>query len=155
MEFNYFETLINMVNSKKASKYLHFLMFLYDFPFISIMPMDDNRRKDGLCLRQRLGFSDLSDCSWLEMLIALAERCEAEMADVGENRTWFWFWLIIDYMFSVPVNDVHFDEETVKMTLNGIQEHRISINSNRPELAKEEIWTQAMALLNEYIEKMS
>jgi len=68
--------------------YQKLLRHLHNIDFQYMLPMDGNRAEDGIDLRYRFGYEkeyegstiasylDNSPCSVLEMLIALAFRCE-------------------------------------------------------------------------------
>lgn len=87
----------------KLVNHLHRIAFYYS------IPMDANRAEDGINLRYRFGYErshhdaviarylDDSPCSVLEMMIALAIRCEEQIMedpDIG-NRTGEWFWSMV------------------------------------------------------------
>ena len=110
----YFRWLIDKLDSKMVRKYSSLLMHLFNDTFVENekVPMDVNRARDGVALRKRFvsehsefGDSELEsiiyeDCSWLEMLVALAERIDDQMMfdmNLG-NRTNTWFWIIIEQM---------------------------------------------------------
>ena len=110
----YFRWLIDKLDSKMVRKYSSLLMHLFNDIFVENekVPMDVNRARDGVALRKRFvsehsefGDSELEsiiyeDCSWLEMLVALAERIDDQMMfdmNLG-NRTNTWFWIIIEQM---------------------------------------------------------
>lgn len=78
-------------------------------PFKDIVPNDDNRAKDGMCLRERYSLDYHNDelyyersviepdsCSLLEMMVALAIRIEYQMMENGKrDRTDYWFWTMV------------------------------------------------------------
>jgi len=91
--------------------------------FIFSIGLDGNRAEDGIGLRYRFGYEcrhddpvitaylDNRGCSVLEMMIALALRCEEHiMSDpVVGNRTGQWFWNMIVNMGLGGMDDVKFD----------------------------------------------
>ena len=113
IEKRYFDWLYEIVCGKWEPRNLSFhslLTFLYDKQFVPDNEMDCNRAVDGENLRDRFldQQNDISakdmravtetflhkPCSMLEMMVALALRCEEtimEDADAG-NRTGQWFW---------------------------------------------------------------
>ena len=117
IEKRYFDWLYELVCGKWEPRNLSFhrlLTFLYDTQFIPDNEMDCNRAVDGENLRGRFA-EECNDipgtipennvsvtfhgkpCSMLEMMVALALRCEEtimEDADIG-NRTGQWFWSMI------------------------------------------------------------
>lgn len=98
----YFHWLLRIVcNSVKARKYERVLRQLFDTPFrwTDEQPMDYNRTEDGIILRtefkQEHGFLvPMVECSVLELMIALARRCEVDVMhdDSLGDRTGQWFW---------------------------------------------------------------
>ena len=104
LQRRYFDWMYNRVMGDKYS-YRKLLVRLNEIPFIYILPMDENRKEDGLDLRYRFGHEngisdkeianhlDISDCSVLEMMVALAIHCEENIMDDPEygDRTSKWF----------------------------------------------------------------
>jgi len=93
----YFESLCNIIDfDGSANRYQKLLKYLHERPFVYSIPNDINRAVDGLELRQQLLLGKMSDegCSVLEMMIALADRCETHIMHDDEygNRTHVWFW---------------------------------------------------------------
>jgi hypothetical protein len=93
----------------KRNKYNILLKSLHDKKFKWFVPNDDNRAFEGINLRQQfceeelnLCFSDLYDsnviigdneATMLEVILALAFRCDSIMADNADNvsiNDWFW-----------------------------------------------------------------
>jgi hypothetical protein len=84
----------------RARTYWDLFRQLYSIEFVWFIPNDDNRAQDGLCLREQfledrgMDIFDVdpdwmgSDCSFLEMLVALARRLSFEAE--GEPSLWFW-----------------------------------------------------------------
>lgn len=135
--------------------------YLADRIFYPTMSLDKNRENDAKHLRNKTCEHNnitsfiCNDVTWLEVLIALAERCEYALAEYGQNNTDKWFWLIIDNMFSFNVSNTNFDYFKVSYVLSDIEEHEKSLIFDRDDLASEEIWAQAMAILNNYIAQKS
>lgn len=93
----YFKWLVNIVDDIEKSKYLYIYKMLFDKEFYSIIPMDDNRSKDGIALRTKfvdhLGGNRPSGeltpngpSSVLEMMVAFAIRIEDQVGDFREGR---------------------------------------------------------------------
>lgn len=89
------------------------------------MRRDENRAEDGIALRRRfacfLGYDDLSDyldgpCSILEMMAALAIRCEENIMDDTSfgDRTGQWFWGMISSLRLGAMDDDHFNKAYVR-----------------------------------------
>lgn len=101
---HYLEFLMNMVNASEDEYSMLFEKMLHT-PFIYFIGNDDNRAEDGLDLRfeyeeeyGRLYDLNENECSLLEMLIALARRCDVDMMydeDRGD-RIAKWFWTMMD-----------------------------------------------------------
>ena len=108
-------------------------MRLHDIEFTWFIPYDDNRADDGIQLRRRyaLAHDDVSlsryipgPCSVLEMMVALAIRCEETIMDdtaLGD-RTGQWFWGMVHNIGLSPMIDSEFDrnfvDEAVARLLN-------------------------------------
>lgn len=123
----YFEWLCDLINVKRFSKqvtYRKLLMHLHNIEFTWFVPHDDNRADDGIQLRRNYALDQnditLSDyihgpCSVLEMMVALANRCEVTIMDDTQmgNRTGQWFWGMIHNLGLTPMKDSNFDREFV------------------------------------------
>lgn len=123
----YFDWLCEIVDSKRFSKHVSYrklLMHLHNIEFTWFIPYDDNRADDGIMLRRKYALAhhdeELSDyisgpCSVLEMMAALAIRCEESIMDdtLFGNRTGQWFWGMIHNLGLSPMNDSNFDAEFV------------------------------------------
>lgn len=124
---DYFNWLCELVDIKRFSKrvsYRKLLMRLHDIEFTWFVPYDDNRADDGIQLRRRFALVRdddrlseyiLGPCSVLEMMAALAIRCEETIMDDAAmgNRTGQWFWGMIHNLGLSPMNDTAFDGEYV------------------------------------------
>lgn len=129
----YFEWMRDLVCGDDK-QYETLLRFLHEKTFYYIHPLDENREQDGLDLKYRFGWlHDIPDdvierelgrntCSVLEMMIALAVRCEESIMDDYDfgNRTGTWFFdmlksLEIDEMDDENFNEVYVDEAIERM----------------------------------------
>lgn len=125
----YFEWMSDIVCGRRYSKeisYRKLLMFLHDTEFRYSIPKDRNRAEDGICLRYRFTLDNDYDefmiaeyivgpCSVLEMMVALAIRCEENIMDdpnVGD-RTSQWFWGMISNLGLGAMSDSRFDRDYV------------------------------------------
>lgn len=122
----YFNWMLHFILDPEAPvRYSKLLSFLYSKPFSWMIPMDDNRSEDGEDLRWRFRaemdypadyiskYLDDRPCSVLEMMIALAVRCEVHLMadpDYGD-RTGVWFWTMIENLGFEPMTDDNFDED--------------------------------------------
>ena len=130
LKTRYFDWMCRLVYNDKYSKktsYRKLLCYLDTIEFTYILPLDDNRAEDGVDLRYRFGYefeyddsmiaSYLDDrpCSVLEMMIALAMRCEETIMvnpDYGD-RMGQWFWNMIVNLGLGPMTDAKFDKDYV------------------------------------------
>lgn len=122
----YFEWLCESIDSGRFSKsvsYRKLLIRLHDIEFTWFVPHDDNRADDGIQLRRRYALArediTLSDyisgpCSVLEMMVALAIRCETIMDDaLMGDRTGQWFWGMVHNLGLSSMIDSKFDRDYV------------------------------------------
>ena len=124
---DYFDWMYNLVCRNRYSKDISFkkvFSYLNDTKFTYSIRMDLNRAKDGTELRRRYAnefkIANIYDricgpCSVLEMMIALAIRCEETIMD-DENfgdRTDQWFWDMMKNLGLGHMDDDEFDEEYV------------------------------------------
>ena len=128
---DYFAWLCNLVCEDRFAKAVSFdrlLAHLHDTVFRYSIPRDRNRAEDGIELRYRFslvydnGYSpdyivDILDgpCSVLEMMIALATRCEEDYMDNPHlgNRTSQWFWGMVVSLGLGSMSDSRYDERLV------------------------------------------
>ena len=151
------------------------LSYLHGHDFIALMERDLNRIEDGIDLRYCFAYEKNVDknevatylddrpCSVLEMMVALAIKCEEMMndPDVGD-QTGRWFWEMICSLGLFEFDDYAFDEIEVDYILNKFL-HReyewngkgglFTIENSKRDLRDVEIWYQMGWHLNELIEK--
>ena len=167
----YFRWIIGKLDKDMVKKYSSLLMHLFKSEFIenAEVPMDVNRARDGVALRKKFiseqeyfGDSELEsiqyeDCSWLEMLIALAERIDDQMMfdmNLG-NMTNKWFCLIIDQMGLKQYNEQNYVYDQIKNKLNKFirreyeNDGKNGIFRCNKNVTKIEIWYQMMEWFNE------
>lgn len=121
----YFDWLYSQALARSRSprrKYLNLAKHLFTKPFVWFVPNDDNRVEDGRYLRyeylQERGIQvdddwvDL-DCSFLEMLVALARRAAEE--SLASEKEWFWIFLcnldLDRFNDAIPYDDCLVDVE--------------------------------------------
>lgn len=122
----YFEYLCELVDTMRFARqnsYRKLLMHLHNIEFTWFVPNDDNRADDGIQLRRRFGLSRNDTglqiyldgpCSVLEMMVALALRCEEWMDNTEYgNRTGQWFWGMISNLGLNSMRDSNFDRNYV------------------------------------------
>lgn len=113
---DYFEWMLDLVCRDRYAREISFrklLRYLHDVEFVYSIPNDANRAEDGIDLRRRFsyGYALSGPCSVLEMLIALAIRCEESIMDdpkIGD-RTRQWFWRMITNLGLGSMTDDKFD----------------------------------------------
>lgn len=123
----YFEYLCELIDMKRFAwrvSYRKLLMHLHNIEFTWFVPHDDNRADDGIQLRRRFAM-DRDDmrlmhyiggpCSVLEMMVALAIRCEETIMDDAllGNRSGQWFWGMIKNLELNSMRDTNFDRDYV------------------------------------------
>lgn len=154
---------------RKLLMHLHSVQFEYSIPF------DGNRATDGIDLRYRFGYEygidsriiasciDICPCSMLEMMAALAIRCEEDIMsdpDIG-NRTSVWFAVMIYSLGLDRMTDENYDEGYVNDILARFFSHTYKKNGegglfrlDKPpfhDMRQAEIWWQ----MNWYIDSIA
>lgn len=126
----YFEWLYDLTCSNRKSNVTTFrklLTRLHDTEFRYSILRDQNRAEDGIDLRNRFG--DISrlpieyldgPCSVLEMMAALAIRCEETIMDDPSmgDRTSQWFWIMIVNLGLGAMSDNRYDRQFVDDAIN-------------------------------------
>lgn len=128
IQFDYFLWMADLVCDKcytKGTTWKQLLTFLNKVEFSYSINMDGNRAKDGEQLRYRFGFEkgipnevirttlDCRSCSVLEMMVALALRCEEHIMSDPENgdQTGKWFFAMVDSLGLGGMDDAAFDTQ--------------------------------------------
>lgn len=125
----YFDWMCQLVSDKQYigdRSYRKLLSKLHNIPFTYTIDMDGNRAADGIDLRYRFGyernyedyiiasFLDDKPCSVLEMIVALALRCETIMEDPDYgDRTGEWFWGMIESLGLESMDNTSFNRDYV------------------------------------------
>lgn len=175
---DYLDWMYCLVSDDRPNKNLSYrslFQLLYETPFTYVMSMDENRAEDGRDLRYRFCYETHYDreracyylntypCSVLEMMIALALRCEEHIMDNPDigNRTGKWFWDMINSLRLGFMNDKRFDADYAKERLYTFLYRRYQHNGagglfivNNPnyDMRTIEIWYQMHYYLNEISE---
>lgn len=172
----YFEWMYDLVIDDRYSKasYRKLLEHLNERDFKVILEMDENRAEDGTDLRYRFGrergysthdieqFLDIYQCSILEMMIALACRCEDQIMedDAQGNRTGIWFWNMIVSLGLGQMNDERYSEKRVDFIIDRFLDREYDANGrgglftiqNRYiDMRETEIWYQMSYYLDEFL----
>ena len=146
-------TVHNLYNGHKR---LLYFLFTKEFVWDQAFPLDGNRSKDGLSLRDRFDpnlFDILPvNATVLEVMVALAERCESIMADSRcGNQTPFWFWEMIGSMGLYFFNDNRYDEMEVNKCIERCLNREYDYDGNggfftipgiTSDMRDVDIWTQ-------------
>lgn len=174
IEYEYFEWLYNYVckgRSHDKVSYRKLFEFLYQKEFTYLIPKDANRAGDGIDLRYRFAMLKEDEeiayildgpCSVLEMMIALAIRCEETIMDnTGYgDRTGQWFWNMMNNLGIGMMNDDIFDLEYVDDTIYNFLERRYKpdgrgglfyIRGCEDDLRDVEIWIQLCWYLDNFV----
>lgn len=170
---DYFEWLYNCVCKGRANQnisYRKLFMVLHSVEFIFTVQNDIERARDGVDLRYRYAISmddrrlmDILDgpCSVLEMMVALAIRCEETIMDDARygDRTGQWFWGMLSNLGLSFMTDERFDREFALDKIYIFLDRRYSpdgkgglfyISDCEYDLRDEEIWTQLCWYLHKF-----
>lgn len=164
----YIDWMVRLVNPVTDTEFLYKNLFykLYSIPFTYVLPMDSNRASDAENLRYTFGYRcavnkddiavylDRRPGSVLEMMVALADRCEEQIMSDPEygDRTYVWFWNMIDSLgLSAMRDDLYFDERKVEEIIDRFLSRNyepdgrgglFTIPNCTRDLRDSEIWTQ-------------
>lgn len=167
----YFNWLCDLVDI--GPNYYNLLSRLNNTTFYSNILMDDNRAIDGIDLRYKFaneaGFDqriiastiDTEKCSVLEMMVALAIRCDLLVTDDNSEVSNIFFDMIKNLQLD-KMTDGNFNKQYVDNRLRIFLDKKYSKNGSGGlfklknigynDATKMEIWTQAMWYLNDFIE---
>jgi len=172
----YFDWLCNLVGSAfphRGFTYHKLLLCLFHIDFTYSIPLDENRANDGVNLRYHFGkdydidiheiayYLDNRPCSVLEMMVALAVRCEeAIMEDPKEgDRTGLWFWNMIINLELDSFDDSLFNEYQVRKIVDRFLNRQYEpsgkgglfyVDDPYHDLRHINIWYQMMWYLDKY-----
>ena len=170
VKLDYFNWMYDMMCEGRFSNdisYRKLFEFLHDAEFTYFIPHDENRAEDGVYLRWRYcvrhGRESMErylegPCSVLEMMIALAMRCEHIMADASKgDRTAQWFWGMVNNLGLGSMSDSNYNEWHVNDIVTRFLDRDYEPNGkgglftirgwNR-DAREAEIWHQLTAYLN-------
>lgn len=175
IESEYFEWLIELSESlcSNSVSYKKLFEYLYSREFFSEVGRDANRVEDGKDLRLR--FSEGSEkytyrdvykylynypCSVLEMMVALAYRCEDIMHDFKlGDRTDIWFGEMLRSLHLENMTDDNYNQDYVAGVVDKLIDHKykrngdgglFTVNNPRKNMQKVEIWYQMCWYLAEH-----
>lgn len=152
----------------KSISYNRLLSYLSHREFTVIIPNDINRAEDGADLRIRYEMitgeyvNRNKPCSVLEMMIALAIRCEESIMDdpAYGDRTAQWFWGMIRTLGLYSMTDDRFDIDYVTSVIDRFLNREYApngegglfkINNCKYDLTKIEIWYQLCWYLDRFV----
>lgn len=154
--------------------YYQLLYALFDREFIWNVEKDSNRAADGIDLRddfareQNLYSYEIcmsmlkGPCSVLEMMVALARRCENEIMTDHHfgDRTNYWFWEMIDNLELTEMRDDNFDVQYVLYSIDIFLHRRYRqdgtgggmfwAKDSNFDFRKIELWYQMMQWLDNF-----
>jgi len=162
---DYFEWLWNFTKCRGHSQNRKIITLLHNIEFRYSIPMDANREEDGIDLRYRFitevgipkNYQEVyayldGPCSVLEMMIALAIRCEESIMDDPDigDRTSEWFWLMMKNLGLDYMSDRKFDRDIAEEKISIFLDRKYKRNgegglfvvNGRRDLRKVEIWYQ-------------
>ena len=171
IEKEYFEWMYDMVCGNRFSKnvsYKHLLTYLHNVEFTYTIPRDSNRFEDGLDLRYKFAYEigdrsidrySFGGCSVLEMMVALAIRCESTIMDNARigDRTAQWFWRMITNLGLNAMTDDRFDMNYVEESVIAFLDRKyepdgrgglFTVRDCEYDLRRMEIWTQMCYFLD-------
>lgn len=163
----YFEWMLRKIEiDNPVDEYRMLLARLHDTDFQYLIPTDENRAEDGIDLRHRFALEHGrgrpfreepqdagAPCSVLEMMVALAIRCEEHIMHdpaIG-TRTSQWFWGMVKNLGLDSMTDDNFDERFVDKRIAMLLDRTYKKNGEgglftvkdcRFDLRKVEIWYQ-------------
>lgn len=179
IEYEYREWLIDLAVEicSDHGSYRELFEYLYSREFYSDVGNDDNRIADGIDLRfrftessHRYNYRDVynylydAPCNVLEMMVALACRCEDHImgdADIGD-RTGVWLFTMLKSLHLSDEVDGYFNEDNAKIAIDRLLSHSYKRNGDgglftlksrtREDMRKTEIWYQMCWYLDEFMD---
>lgn len=122
--FDYILKLVHADGDGEFYNYTHLMYRLWQYPYRPGNQYDSNRASDGVDFRYYSFAYDMGlpyelidessiynmPCSVLEMMVALAKRIEVDyMSNWREDRTYVWFWRMIDSLGLQSYDDWSWD----------------------------------------------
>lgn len=172
--FNWMYRLVMNERNTEGRSYRALMYHLNQRYYEPTIDKDENRSADGLDLRYRFGYENhiehctvatyLDDhpCSILEMMIALAVKCEQDMSDPDMgDRTNVWFWDMLCSLGLDHMDDEHFDEWDADDILDRFLDHKydpdgsgglFTIKNCDVDLRHVELWWQLSRYENSILE---
>lgn len=154
---------IDVEFSTPSNSYDILLRTMHNTPFVWLLDRDDDRAMDGVALRNEFRiFWDAhvasewlgQPCSFLEMLVALVDRCEF-VSDIPGGA---WFWQILSNLNFLDFPDDRADPEEIADILESINFRQYDHHGNgglfpianpTEDQRNVEIWYQFHTYLND------
>ena len=170
--FNWMYDLACGDNYSEKISFRKLFLRLHNTRFTYLIPKDANRAEDGLDLRRRFALlrgddrlpdviMDILDgpCSVLEMIVALAIRCEENIMDdpAYGDRTRQWIWAMITSLGLGGMTDMNFDRFAADEIISDFLNRRYAPNGKgglftikrcKADLRTVEIWVQLLWYTN-------
>lgn len=148
------------------------LNYLYSREFVYTIDRDENRAADGIDFRLRFTYENseyttrdvylylTEPCNMLEMLAALACRCEDSIMDDPDigDRSGVWFYTMLTNLHLNKMDDIFFDEMYVENVITDFLDHKYAkngdgglfvVNNDNVDMRTNEIWYQMNWFLSE------
>lgn len=171
---DYFAWMYDQVCPDVPETYYKLFDYLHHTEFTVIIPMDCNRAEDGKNLRYDFAYEndisskDISEtfgnmpCSVLEMMVALARRCEDNIMANPKygDRTSVWFWTMIETLGLDDMDDMHFSSMKVSHAVYRLLNRTYKkdgsgglfrIHDDTKDMRQIEIWYQMNFYLDELV----
>ena len=172
----YFNWLYRLVCGEESTSYRKLLTFLHLKTFRYSIPMDENRYLDGIEMRYHFGNAfhysqsliasllDTKECSVLEMLVALSDRCENDIMQTFDDgyRPDRWFFVMLRSLGLSKMDDDHFVKSKAEEIIDTFLDRQYKPNGEgglfilsepKRDLRDVEIWYQLMWYLQELEER--
>lgn len=156
-------------------KYTKLLQRLHQIDFTYTISMDGNRYEDGIDLRYRFGREcgydsliiathiDYKPCSVLEMMVALAQRCEETIMSDPEygDRTGLWFWCMIESLGLDDIVNAEYNQTIVDQTIDILLRREydrdgkgglFTVKNPPRDMRSMEIWHQLNWFLDDFLD---
>lgn len=175
IENEYFEWLMDLSASLcPCRSYQMLFEYLYSREFYWNILKDSSRAEDGINLRLHFAagclkwsFEEIRDviyrqypCSVLEMMVALAQRCEGEIMGNSEfgDRTGLWFNVMLESLHIDGMTDDCYDQDYVETAIDILLDHQydrngdgglFALNDPPADMRRKDIWLQMCWYLSE------
>lgn len=171
VEKKYFEWMYEIVcgeyNKTGPYSFRKLMLYLHSVEFTFTNRRDINRAKDGEKLRYRFAYDTgcacadsylEGPCSILEMMVALAIKCEENYMDNPKfgNRTRQWFWRMVASLGLNGMTDAQYNQDEIDEIIKRFLKRNyepdgcgglFTVKNHDRDMRKIEIWDQMQAYL--------